>query len=220
MERSFDGFSEKLQTGFSSARKALDVSRGLPSPFQSAEKFELYIVFPYLAAMLMIQLSVVYAALANQDEVPSAESSVDNDERVNDWHLILTAFRAYLTAVIQIALLFVLTQARSLLFFLNNAIAGFESNINRELRRRVGGVFEEIFRRGFSLVKSKFLGLLNKVNKLEEPLRKVKAAFPDMFANQEFSELVSVYKVDVTDKLQKKRKNVFNHIMGNIFGKE
>lgn len=219
MRRSFDGFHKKLQTGFTSARSAIDVSRSLPSPFQSAENFELYIVIPYLAVMLAIQLFGVYiTTLTKEGDFPPGENIVDNDERVDDWHLIWTALQTYITAVVQIALVFVLTQARSLLFFVNKEIDIFEGNVNRELRKSVGGVFEEIFRRGFRLVKSKFLDLLNKVNKLEEPLQKLKVAFPDISDNQDFSELASVFKTNVAGKLQKKRENIFNH-MSNILGK-
>jgi hypothetical protein len=208
---------EKLQSGFSSARGLIHVRRSLPSPFQSPEKFEWYIVIPYLVAMLAVQLVLVYMSQTKQDHLPLEETNMNKDEVDKEWFLLWTAVRTYITAVGQILLAFLLTQMHNLIFFLNKQIGVFEGNINKELRRTVGGVFEDIFRRGFKIAKSKFLDLLKKVNKLEEPIEKLKAAFPDVVENSEFSELASLVKENLADKVQKKRDNILTRL-SKIFG--
>lgn len=182
------------------------------------KQFELYIVMPYLALMLAIQLFIVYTTSTRRGNFPDEKTS-QASEQVDDLHLILSAIHTYITAVVQIVLVFLLTQARSLLFFLNKEIDVFESNINKELQRTVGGVFEDIFQRGFKLVKSKFLKLLSKMNKLDEPLEKLKGRFPGAFANQELSELGSELKINAAGKLKKKGDNIFEHLI-KFFGKK
>ncbi|GAX28776.1 hypothetical protein FisN_25Lh166 [Fistulifera solaris] len=215
VKRSFDGLKEKLQGGFSSARGLIHVRRSLPSPFQSPEQFEWYIVIPYLVAMLMVQLVLVY--ISQTKEEPLEKNNMNQDEVDREWHLLWIAVQTYITAVIQILLAFLLTLTHSLVFFLNKEIGVFEANINTELRRTVGGVFEDIFRSGFKLVKSKFLDLLKKVNQLEAPIEKLKAKFPDVLENPEFSELASLVKDDLAGKVQKKRENILTH-WSKIFG--
>jgi hypothetical protein len=206
---------EKLQNGFSNARELIHVRRSLPSPFQSPENFEWYIVIPYLVAMLAVQLVLAYMSQKKAD--PLEETNMNPAEVDKEWYLLWTAVQTYITAVGQILLAFLLTQLHSLVFFLNQEIGVFEGNINQELRRTVGGVFEDIFRRGFQLVKAKFLDLLEKVNQLEAPIEKLKAKFPDVLENPEFSELASLVKDNLAGKVQKKRENILTHL-SKIFG--
>ncbi len=167
--------------------------------------------------MLAVQLVLVYMSQTKQDHLPLEETNMNKDEVDKEWFLLWTAVRTYITAVGQILLAFLLTQMHNLIFFLNKQIGVFEGNINKELRRTVGGVFEDIFRRGFKIAKSKFLDLLKKVNKLEEPIEKLKAAFPDVVENSEFSELASLVKENLADKVQKKRDNILTRL-SKIFG--
>ncbi|GAX18182.1 hypothetical protein FisN_25Hh166 [Fistulifera solaris] len=215
VKRSFEGLKEKLQNGFSNARELIHVRRSLPSPFQSPENFEWYIVIPYLVAMLAVQLVLAYMSQKKAD--PLEETNMNPAEVDKEWYLLWTAVQTYITAVGQILLAFLLTQLHSLVFFLNQEIGVFEGNINQELRRTVGGVFEDIFRRGFQLVKAKFLDLLEKVNQLEAPIEKLKAKFPDVLENPEFSELASLVKDNLAGKVQKKRENILTHL-SKIFG--
>lgn len=167
--------------------------------------------------MLVIQLIVVYNTSTEQPNFLNKERE-HRGELLDDWDTIRTAVHTYITAVLQIVLVFLLTQARSLLFFVNKEIGVFEDNINRDLRRTVGNVFDDIFQRGFKLVKSKFLKLLAKMNSLEKPLQQIKDTFPDVFTNQELAQLASEVKVNVTGKLKQKGKNVFDHL-SKLFGK-
>ena len=57
----------------------------------------------------------------------------------------------------------------------NMNIDKLEKNVNDKLKAAVGDVFESIFQKGFGAVKAKFLDLVRKVDKIEQPLLKVQA---------------------------------------------
>jgi hypothetical protein len=61
---------------------------------------------------------------------------------------------------------------------INTQIAILERRVNKELRKAVGGVFDKIFRKGFGMVKQKFLVLIRKIDKIEGPINKVKSKIP------------------------------------------
>ena len=181
----------------------VDLSRSLPAPLQSLAKFQIYIVYPFLAVMLILQLVGVYTSQATNGEVivltnatarilfeddddfvskltnsvdidsTSAFGEEESDE--NEWLLMWFAIQSYLTTALQIIIAFLMTQARTMVALANMNIDKLEKNVNDKLKAAVGDVFESIFQKGFGAVKAKFLDLVRKVDKIEQPLLKVQA---------------------------------------------
>jgi hypothetical protein len=181
----------------------VDLSRSLPAPLQSLAKFQIYIVYPFLAVMLILQLVGVYTSQATNGEVivltnatarilfeddddfvskltnsvdidsTSAFGEEESDE--NEWLLMWFAIQSYLTTALQIIIAFLMTQARTMVALANMNIDKLEKNVNDKLKAAVGDVFESIFQKGFGAVKAKFLDLVRKVDKIEQPLLKAQA---------------------------------------------
>jgi hypothetical protein len=198
IEEKFNGFEGELKTGFSGMQQAVDFSQNLPAPLQSIEKYQLFIMMPFLALMLSLQLWVVYATSQNiQNGSVDATDNVrillestsnvsltstriqttnDNMEQLSSE--IWIAIQSYVSTVIQIVLAFLMTQARVMAAIINSQIALLEGLVNKQLRKAVGEVFETIFQKGFGAVKEQFLILVRKIDKIEGPVNDIKAKFP------------------------------------------
>lgn len=213
--KGFDGYEQQIKTAFAGLQDAVDTSHSLPRPLQSVSKFQVYIVVPFLVAMLVLQLLTVYhsnpgnqetgelidsvnvagvvRALTSTEETDkwfledtaniisntnNTVIAVDGENYEHQWRLVWIAIQSYLATVLQIAVAFLLTQARVLTGFANVCIVSTERNINGQLKKAVGHVFEDIFQKGFGAVKDKFLTLVRKMDRLEDPVRKVKANLP------------------------------------------
>jgi hypothetical protein len=223
IEDTFNGFESNLEKGFDRMQQVVVLSRDLPKTLQSIEKYQLYILVPFLAVMLGLQLWGVYAISHRGGDVPGDRSSVSNavrllivtfgnssgleenavvaigdvrntsvadinevagpvSEETPGWienrSEILTAFQAYVTTVVQIVLAFLITQASVMAILINSQISILERRVNRELRKEVGDVFDDIFKKGFGMVKQKFLVLIRKLDKIEGPINQVKSKIP------------------------------------------
>lgn len=215
--KSFDGYEQQIKTAFAGLQDAVDASHSLPQPLQSVSKFQVYIIVPFLVAMLVLQLLAVYHSNPGNQETDALLGGVSNNvagvvraltsteetdewfledtvnliSNTNDtvvavdgenyehqWRLVWIAIQSYLATVLQIAVAFLLTQARVIIGFANVCIASTERDINGQLKKAVGDVFEDIFQKGFGEVKDKFLTLVRKMDRLEDPVRKVKANLP------------------------------------------
>ncbi|KAG7353749.1 hypothetical protein IV203_003104 [Nitzschia inconspicua] len=203
IEEKFNDFERQLKTGFEGMQHAVDISRDLPAPLQSIQKFQLYIMGPFLAVMLALQLWGIYTATqkiqdgaigAMDDErmlvetgnnvtvvasmAPTlAPTSSDHDMEAQ-LAAIWLAFQSYVSTVVQIIVAFLLTKARAMAAIINSQIAILEKRVNEELRKAVGDVFENIFQKGFGAVKVQFLKLVKKIDKIQGPINQLKAKIP------------------------------------------
>jgi hypothetical protein len=227
IEKKFNDFEGELKTGFSGMQQAVDFSKDLPLPLQSIEKYQLYIMMPFLAVMLALQLWGVYvtsqtiqvSVVDGTDDgrmlVESAEnvtmtpslSPTTNDDMEQMFSEIWFAIQSYISTVIQIVLAFLLTQARAMAAIINSQIALLEGRVNKELRKAVGDVFEMIFQKGFSAVKDQFLVLVRKIDKIEGPINEIKSKFPVENLN---------LPTNITDKIPK----VGGSFLGNFGNKK
>lgn len=175
-----------------------DLSRSLPAPLQSIAKFQVYIVAPFLAVMLILQLIGAYHISQGMPEESVADdfvafnetsfrslvtNSTDLDSTVigsvtKEWSLLWIAVQAYLTTASQVILVFLVTQARVIVALANLNIARLEKSLNLKLKAAIGDTFESIFEKGFGAVKTKFLDLVHKIDLIEQPLRKVQESIP------------------------------------------
>ena len=166
---------------------AVDLSKDLPEPFKSVEKYELYFVMPFLAVMLILQLWGVYMTCHTETssdlsdaknvtivdsirflqdnptnvEIQMADSTTDPNDWSVQWFEIRIAIQTYLTTLLQIGLAFLVTQVKIMVSLINSQIDLLEKRINKHLRSAVGDVFEDIFHKGFGIVKEKFLVLVS-----------------------------------------------------------
>jgi hypothetical protein len=179
-------------------QQAVDFSRDLPAPLQSVHKFQLYIMVPFLAVMLALQLWGVYTTTQKlqggaMNGADAARMLVENSENVTmaptmastpsedleeQFLGIWVAIQSYVSTVVQIVVAFLITQARAMTFIINSQIGVLEGRVNKELRKAVGDVFEKIFQKGFGAVKDQFLKLVKKVDKIEGPINKIKSKIP------------------------------------------
>jgi hypothetical protein len=155
-------------------QQAVDFSKNLPAPLQSIEKYQLFIMMPFLAIMLSLQLWVVYATSQNIQN--GSQTTNDNMEQLS--LEIWIAIQSYVSTVSQIVLAFLLTQTRVMAAIVNSQIALLEGRVNNQLRKAVGEVFETIFQKGFGAVKEQFLILVRKIDKIDGPVNDIKAKFP------------------------------------------
>lgn len=203
IEEKFNGFEGELRAGFDGMQKAVDFSRNLPAPLQSIQKFQIFIMGPFLAVMLALQLWGVYTATQkmqgggmgepdgtrmllevggnNVTLTPSiapttSQASGDMEEQFLG---IWIAIQSYLSTIVQIVIAFLITQARTMAAIVNSQIAILEGRVNKELRKAVGDVFEKIFQKGFGSVKDQFLKLVKKIDKIEGPINQIKSKIPD-----------------------------------------
>ena len=196
IERSFDGYEDTLKGAFTGLQGVADLSRSLPAPLQSITNFQLYIVAPFLAVMLVLQLLGAYHSsrgiqdnvVATPDEASvrylATNSTLDmasmelGSEVMKEWSLLWAAVQSYLIATLQIAIAFLMTQSRAIVALVNFNIGVLEANINSNLKAALGDCFESIFVMGFGAVKIKFLDLVHKIDLIEQPLRKVQESVP------------------------------------------
>lgn len=227
IEEEFDGFEGQMKTAFSGMQHIVDLSHTLPEPLKSLEKFQIYLLVPFLAVMLGLQLWGVYttslraseeevkdatlgtsrwlvengiigqadiadSAASNYTSISSTNSATiatgpelvaqtvvsDDGTDDNEWLDIWIAIQTYVTTVLQIVLAFLITQVKAMVYLMNFQIGILESRVNKELRQAVGGVFETVFKKGFSAVKKKFLDLVRKIDKIESHINQMKSKIP------------------------------------------
>lgn len=114
------------------------------------------------------------------DNVNVTVMTPNEDNYEHQWYLSWIAIQSYLATVLQVSIAFLLTQARAVTILTNVFIGSAERKINGQLKSAIGDVFQRIFQRGFGAVKLKFLTLIRKMDKLEEPMRKVKSNLPSL----------------------------------------
>jgi hypothetical protein len=206
IEDFFDGSENQLIGAFEGMKGLVDFSCSLSAPLQSLPEFQIYTVVPILAIMLILQLVGVYhtsqamhekvVVLANEtarlllsqddDFVSTVTNLVDIDSTVafgeeesdeNEYLLMWFAIQSYLATALQIAIAFLMTQARAMAALANMHIDMLERKVNDQLKAAVGGAFESLFQKGFGTVKAKFLVLVHNVDRIEQPLRQVQEQF-------------------------------------------
>jgi hypothetical protein len=205
IEEKFDEFERQFKTGFDGMQQAVDLSKDLPHPLTSIENYQVYVVVPFLCLCLLLQLWGVYATsrrtsekfeldsvrfladinenVTNNTLTSSADGTVDYTDdytgrRSYLWFEICIAIQTYCTTVLQIALAFVVTQAKVMASWVNSQIFILERRVNRELKDAVGDVFESIFHQGFRAVRDKFLDVSRKLDKIEVHINGVKSKIP------------------------------------------
>ncbi|KAL3908622.1 MAG: hypothetical protein SGARI_002974, partial [Bacillariaceae sp.] len=128
IEKEFNGFEDELTQGFTGMQQAVDFSRRLPAPLQSLQKYELYVMIPFLATMLALQVYGVYSTSQQDDavvdamgngrllvetnvtEAPTMTSTLaptmNNDVTGGQWLEIWVAVQCYVSTVVQVVLAF------------------------------------------------------------------------------------------------------------------
>ena len=97
------------------------------------------------------------------------------DQVADQWHLITTAFSAFIGAVVQIVLTFLASQKSLIFKQINKKILALSADVTGLLTDKVEPVFKDILFDSMSKVRSQILDLINKVEKIEGPLNKLKA---------------------------------------------
>lgn len=213
-----------MKKAFTGMQDVVDLRRTFPEPLKSVEKFQIYVMVPFLAVMLGLQLWGVYTTaqrgsnkdvedailgtarflvedgsinlsnttmidgewmlnatsetLAPTSSVVDEAADVSGDSDDNEWLNMRIAIQTYVTTVLQIVLAFIITQVRAMVLLINSQIGVLEGRVNKKLRIAVGDVFETIFKKGFGIVKEKFLTLIRKIDKIEGPINEIKSKIP------------------------------------------
>lgn len=212
IEKSFDGYETQLKTAFDGMQDAVDFSKSLPAPMQSLAKYQVYVLIPFLAFMLGLQLYGVYTTStktaaggsssmdASSDNVmgtvrlfastvsnvttfapsenPTAAPTVVATDEESEWLEMWIAIQTYVSTVIQIMVAFIVTQVRTMAALLNSQISVIERKTNRQLKAKVGDTFDKIFKKGFGTIRTKFLDLVRKIDKIEGPINQIKDKIP------------------------------------------
>mmetsp|Transcript_7747 Transcript_7747/g.11442 ORF Transcript_7747/g.11442 Transcript_7747/m.11442 type:complete len:450 (+) Transcript_7747:124-1473(+) len=97
------------------------------------------------------------------------------DQVADQWHLITAAFSAFVGAVVQIVVTFVASQKSLIFKQINKKIKAVSDDVSGLLTEKVEPVFKDVLLVSMSKVRSQILDLINKVEKIEGPMNKLKA---------------------------------------------
>lgn len=113
-------------------------------------------------------------AIVNSTNTTDADDETFADQVADQWHLITTAFSAFVGAVVQIVVTFLASQKSLIFGQINKKIKTLSDDVSDLLRDKVEPVFKDVLLVSMSKIRSKFLDLINKVEKIEGPLNKLK----------------------------------------------
>lgn len=178
----------------------------IPNPAQLQPLFDRYIVHPVLTFFLLTQLLAVYHQQrsstcmscshdVDDDDITNTLEAAVNATAVNNaiyddgddnetfadqlddlLHLITAALTAFVGAVFQIVVLFVVTEKLSIFEQINEKTLALMEDMTSLLTDTVEPMFTEVLLVSMSKVRNQFLDLIQKVEKIEGLMKKVKAA--------------------------------------------
>ena len=162
IERELDGCGDAIETKMEQVKQAIDFRKCIPLFLRSKRNFTMYMIYPVLAVFLAIQLYGVYQTSQMQtttDEATSDAASsstrflrgsvleTDLDTMVEEarnattgepsdsvsWYPFWVSLQVYLSAVAEILIGFVMSQAAAIAAVLNITIGRVENEANQAL---------------------------------------------------------------------------------------
>lgn len=232
IEEELSDATEKVLGIVQKVKDSLDLAEYIPKFVQSQPMFDNYVVYPFLAGCLLMQLITTYASThatvvdsagdelaisgnftdVNATDVSDATDEsilVGNDTRLlvdvlnnvqynpnvtmtgagfmdelkDQWGLVMIALNAFIGAVVQILICFIMTQKSIVYTAINKKILQVSGHINVVLDDKVKPVFHDVLVKSMSFVKNELLTIIKKVEKIEGPLNKVSKSIPSLPKN-------------------------------------
>ena len=151
IERELDGCTDEVQATMAAVKTAVDIKKCIPLCFRSRENFNLYAIYPVLFVFLVMQLVGVYqtsqrynASAVDSETVVHAtrylrgtlqESATSESVVANatSWYPVWVSVQVYVTALVQIVLGFLMSQAAAIAAVLNIGIKRINDQANRAI---------------------------------------------------------------------------------------
>jgi hypothetical protein len=245
IERELDGCGDAIEEKMEQVKRAVDFKKFIPLFLRSKKNFSMCMIYPVLAVFLALQLYGVYQTSQMQtttDEAPTGAAAtestrflrgsvLDTDldtmvekarsyttEEPSDsvsWYPFWVSLQVYLSAVTEILIGFIMSQAAAIAAVLNITIGRVENEANRALDSTgATEVFDEYLTTKMEVLRLKVLKLVKNMNRID----KVQEKMIDT-ASLDVSDLADSAKEKVAEA-KKKQSLSFKKLPWSPFGKK
>lgn len=198
IEKELDGCGDAVQEKMDAVKRSIDFRKCIPVFLRSKENFTWYILYPILIVFLGLQLYGVYQSSQMQDEAATNQATTrylrgsiveqELDVMVEDvrssttgettdevsWYPLWVALQVYLTAVVEIFIGFLMSQASMIAATLNVAIGRVENEANGAIDTTgAAEVFETYLTTKMQVLRMKLLKLVETMIKIDNVQRRI-----------------------------------------------
>ena len=206
IERELDGCNDAVQRSMDAVKRSIDFRKCVPVYFRSRENFKMYMVYPVLAIFLALQIYGVYQSSQLQstsdtnatvettrflrgfsveqeldtvvEEVRTSTMGDTSDENLS-WYPIWSSIQVYVSAIAEILLGFVMSQAAMVALSLNIAIGRVENQANEAIDTTgAAEVFNAYLTSKMEAVRAKLLKLVENMIKVDKVQEKLSSGAP------------------------------------------